>query len=70
MGWFTHFLVFGVGVYVGTTITQPPAQAIKGEPWIRINSGGVKMGTRDVVKITDHRIDFWDGILHIDRNKD
>ena len=69
MGWFTHFLVFGAGIYVGTRITQPPLDR-QGEPWVRINTEGIRMGTKDVVKITDQRIDFWDGTLHIDRNKD
>ena len=69
MGWFTHLITLGAGIFIGTRITQRPEDQ-SGEPWIRVNTSGVRMGTRDVVKITNDRVDFWDGTVHIDRKRD
>jgi hypothetical protein len=73
MGILSHLLTFGAGVYVGTRIyTSGNGGDASGEPWMKVNTSGVKIGSRDVVKITDDKVDVMNGLVHFDlpnRNK-
>ena len=68
MGFITHLITFGAGIYIGTKINTPTEDGQ--EPWVRINSSGVKVGEKDLVKITDDSIEFGNGIAHWDRKSE
>lgn len=67
MGLITHLITFGAGIYVGTRIVSGPSNGENNEPWVRVNTSGVKIGQKDVVKITNEKIELGDGFIHFDR---
>ena len=69
MGWITHFLAFGTGVFLGTKLNTPSRQQDDAAAWIKVNTSGIQVGEKNVVKITDDKIDVWDGFMEYDRKK-
>ena len=68
MGWITHLLSFGAGMYFGTQVTSSSdSSQNNGDPWVKVNTSGIKVAEYDVVKVTAENVDVFNGFMHFER---
>ena len=66
MGLFTHLAAFGAGLYIGARHVSAKSRQ---EPFIEIDSSGVKVGNNQFIKNDDEQITIGDGIFKIKKRR-
>lgn len=56
MGLLSHILTFGAGVAVGMRLMTSDNQ--DGQHWVKINTEGIKIANKDIIKINEDNIDI------------
>jgi hypothetical protein len=66
MGLFSHIVTFGAGIYIGMHYMKPDSNG----SLVRVDAGGLRLGSTDIVRITPQRVEIFEGSFKIDRKDD